>query len=160
MKAQQLTSLKAPCCLSQSSITAAVDSNTRCAQNVGNLVKDGDVLPISCRTGIDAELQMHVEIPGTRIEMFINTNNWKEHFTACFSVCTRQGHWVAFRSGGGPPRHILAVWLNPVWVLLYPLCLHCSPSGTWLSVPPSCQPPPPPGDVEGELDVGPDKRNI
>lgn len=34
--------------------------------------------------------------------------------------------------------------LNPVWVLLYPPCLHCSPSGTWLSVPPSRQSPPPP----------------
>lgn len=86
-----------------------------------------------------------LKIPGTRIEMSINTNNWKEHFTACFSVSTRQGHWVAFRSGGGPPRRILAVWLNPVWVSLYPPCLHCSPSGTWLSVPPPSPPHPPQG---------------
>lgn len=65
VKPQQLTSLS-PRCLSQSSATAAVDSNTRCAQNVGNLFKDGSVLPISCRIGADVELQMHVKIPAWR----------------------------------------------------------------------------------------------
>lgn len=121
--------------------------------------RTGMFYPSAAELALTSNCKCTLKIPGTRIEMFINTNNWKEHFTACFSVSTRQGHWVAFRSGGGPPRHILAVWLNPVWVSLYPPCLHCSPSGTWLSVPPSRQPSPP-GDFEGELDVGPDKRNI
>lgn len=59
----------------------------------------------------ETELQMHVKIPETRMEMFINTNNWKEHFTASSSVSTRQGHWVALGPDGGPPRRIPGVSL-------------------------------------------------
>lgn len=76
------------------------------------------------------------------MEMFINTNNWKEHFTASSSVSTRQGHWVAVCSWGGPPRHILGGF---AWIQCECHCADCPPSGTWLPVPPSCQPRPPPG---------------
>lgn len=77
--------------------------------------------------------------------MFINTNNWKEHFTASSSVSTRRGLWVALGSGGGPPRRILGVLLQSSLSVIVFYCSQVERGNL---------------DVEGELDVGPDKPKV
>lgn len=160
MKPQQLTSLKAPCCLSQSSITAAVDSNTRCAQNVGNLFKDGDVLPISCRTGIDVELQMHVENPQDAHRDVHKHQQLERTFHSVLLCVHTPGPLGGLSLRGWPTAPYSGCLVESSVSLIVPTLPPLFAKWNMAlcaTLPPT---PRPQGDFEGELDVGPDKRNI